>query len=99
MVEDNFLATCHTITGPSYFDIETPTKSELIASNHDVAGIRDHLGVDSLGYLSLDGMLRAAGGDPADFCHACFSGAYPTQIPEDDLAGARHAAPLLTTAV
>jgi len=39
--------------------------------------------VDSLGYLSLDGMLRAAGGDPSDFCHACFSGDYPTDIPED----------------
>jgi amidophosphoribosyltransferase len=52
------------------------------------------LGVDSLGYLSRDGMLRAAGGDPADFCHACFSGDYPTEIPAEALAGARHAAPL-----
>jgi amidophosphoribosyltransferase len=82
------------ITGPCYYGIDTPTKGELIASNHDVAQIRDHLGVDTLGYLSRDGMLRAAGGDPADFCHACFSGDYPTEIPADALAGARHAAPL-----
>jgi amidophosphoribosyltransferase len=82
------------ITGPCYYGIDTPTKGELIASHHDVAQIRDHLGVDTLGYLSRDGMLRAAGGDPADFCHACFSGDYPTAIPADALAGARHAAPV-----
>jgi amidophosphoribosyltransferase len=82
------------ITGPCYYGIDTPTKAELIASSHDVAQIRQQLGVDTLGYLSRDGMLRAAGGDPADFCHACFSGDYPTEIPTDALAGARHAAPL-----
>jgi amidophosphoribosyltransferase len=82
------------ITGPCYYGIDTPTKAELIAANHDVEQIREHLGVDSLGYLSLAGMLRAAGGEPSEFCHACFSGDYPTPIPED-LEGARHAAPLL----
>ena len=87
------------ITGPCYYGIDTPSKQELIAANNTVEEIRQHLGVDSLGYLSLDGMLRAAGGDPADFCHACFSGDYPTDIPEDDLAGARHAAPLHPLAV
>src|SRR5437763_7041656 len=89
------------ITGPCYYGIDTPTKSELIASSHDVEQIREHLGVDTLGYLSLDGMLRAAAGagDPGEFCHACFSGDYPTEIPEDDLAGARYAAPLLTITV
>jgi len=82
------------ITGPCYYGIDTPTKSELIGANHSVEEIRRHLGVDSLGYLSLDGMLRAAGGDPHEFCHACFSGEYPTEIPTDP-ARARHAAPLL----
>ena len=50
--------------------------------------------MDSIGYLSLHGMVRAAGDDGAEFCHACFSGDYPTEIP-DDLERARHAAPLL----
>jgi amidophosphoribosyltransferase len=90
--EVHFRVASPPITGPCYYGIDTPTKGELIASNHDIEGIRQHLGVDSLGYLSLDGMLRAAGGDPGDFCHACFSGDYPTEIP-DDLE--RHAAPLL----
>jgi amidophosphoribosyltransferase len=51
--------------------------------------------VESLGYLSLEGMLRAAGGDPTQFCHACFSGQYPTTIP-DDVTVSRDAAPLVT---
>jgi amidophosphoribosyltransferase len=71
------------ITGPCYYGIDTPTKSELIASSHSLEEIREHLGVDTLGYLSLEGMLRAAGGDPAEFCHACFSGDYPTTIPDE----------------
>jgi amidophosphoribosyltransferase len=92
--EVHFRVASPPITGPCYYGIDTPTRSELIASSHDVEAIRRHLGVDTLGYLSLDGMLRAAGGDPAEFCHACFSGQYPTPIP-DDHAQAHHAAPLI----
>ena len=75
------------ITGPCWYGIDTPSKSELIASSNTVEQIRKHLGVESLGYLSLDGMLRAAGGDPKEFCHACFSGAYPTPIPDESARG------------
>jgi len=75
------------ITGPCWYGIDTPSKSELIAANNSVEQIRKHLGVESLGYLSLDGMLRAAGGDPKEFCHACFSGAYPTAIPDESARG------------
>src|SRR5436190_2067801 len=92
--EVHFRVASPPITGPCYYGIDTPSRNELIGASNSVAQIRDHLGVDSLGYLSLDGMLRAAGGDPADFCHACFSGDYPTDIPED-LERARNAAPLL----
>ena len=49
------------ITGPCHYGIDTPTREELIASTHSIEEIREFLGVDSLGYLSLDGMLRAAG--------------------------------------
>jgi len=90
--EVHFRVASPPITGPCYYGIDTPTKAELIGSSHGVETIRRHLGVDSLGYLSLEGMLRAAGGDPADFCHACFSGAYPTAIPESTPATG-HAAP------
>ena len=94
--EVHFRVASAPITGPCYYGIDTPTKSELIASSHSLEEIRQHLGVDSLGYLSLDGMKRAAGGNTAEFCHACFSGDYPTAIP-DDIRKARHAAPLQVT--
>lgn len=85
------------ITGPCHYGIDTPTRAELIASSHSVEEIRQFLGVDSLGYLSLDGMLAAAGqgaGSPSHFCHACFSGQYPTPVAEE-LVQLRHAAPLV----
>ncbi len=83
------------ITGPCLYGIDTPTREELIAATHSIEEIREFLGVDTLGYLSLEGMLRAAG-DRNEYCHACFSGRYPTPIP-GDLVQLRHAAPLVGT--
>lgn len=71
------------ITGPCYYGIDTPSREELIAANHPVEEIARLIGVDSLGYLSLDGMLNAVPGGPHGFCHACFSGDYPTPPPSD----------------
>jgi amidophosphoribosyltransferase len=81
------------ITGPCHYGIDTPTREELIASTHSTEEIRQYLGVDSLGYLSLEGMLKAAG-TANEWCHACFSGKYPTSIP-DDYVKLRHATPIL----
>jgi len=64
------------IQWPCYYGIDTPTRKELIGSSHSVEEICRYLGADSLGYLSLDGMLKATGSDPANFCHACFTGGY-----------------------
>ncbi|HEV8123921.1 MAG TPA: amidophosphoribosyltransferase [Gemmatimonadales bacterium] len=83
------------ITGPCHYGIDTPTREELIASTHSTEEIRQYLGVDTLGYLSLEGMLKAAGKQNS-WCHACFSGQYPTQVPEE-LVQLRHAAPLITS--
>jgi amidophosphoribosyltransferase len=69
------------ITGPCWYGIDTPDKDQLIAANYSVAEIAKQLGVDSLGYLSLDGMLGAVPDGPNGFCHACFSGQYPTKAP------------------
>ena len=70
------------ITGPCYYGIDTPTREELTAANHSVEEIRRQLGVDTLGYLSLQGMLEACSPGGTGFCHACFSGQYPTIKPE-----------------
>jgi amidophosphoribosyltransferase len=69
------------ITGPCWYGIDTPDRDQLIAANNRVEDIARQIGVDSLGYLSLDGMLGAVPGGPEGFCHACFSGQYPTQPP------------------
>jgi amidophosphoribosyltransferase len=71
------------ITGPCYYGIDTPRREELIAANHEKDEIARQLNVDSLGYLSLDGMLESVPGGPHGFCHACFSGDYPTPPPTD----------------
>ncbi|MBA3578825.1 MAG: amidophosphoribosyltransferase [Gemmatimonadaceae bacterium] len=71
------------ITGPCYYGIDTPTREELIAANFTVPEIAEKLGVDTLAYLSLEGMLGAVPKGPAGFCHACFSGDYPTPPPSD----------------
>ncbi len=71
------------ITGPCHYGIDTPTEEELIAATHSADEIRDFLGVDTLGYLSLEGMLRAAGAHN-EFCHACFSGRYPIPVGHQD---------------
>ena len=83
------------ITGPCHYGIDTPTKEELIGASHSIEEIQEYLGVDSLGYLSLDGMLQAAGTQNR-FCHACFSGQYPTDV-SDDLITLRHADPIIAT--
>jgi amidophosphoribosyltransferase len=71
------------VTGPCYYGIDTPSREELIAANHTLEEIRLSLGVDTLGYLSIDGMLESVPGGPHGFCHACFSGDYPTPPPTD----------------
>ena len=71
------------ITGPCYYGIDTPSREDLIAANLTVAEIAKHIGVESLGYLSIDGMLESVPGGPDGFCHACFSGDYPTPPPTD----------------
>jgi amidophosphoribosyltransferase len=68
-------------TGPCYYGIDTPLKSELIASSHSVEEIRRFIEADSLGYLSQQGLLAAVD-DPEGrrHCTACFSGRYPVAV-------------------
>lgn len=68
---------CPPITHPCYFGIDFADTDELIASTRTVDQIRDYLHVDSLHYLSLDGMLSCVSQPPDRYCTACFSGNYP----------------------
>lgn len=67
---------------PCFYGIDTCARSELIAAQLDVEEIRRYIGADSLGYLSLEGLLKAVGGEAMRFCRACFDGKYPIPIPE-----------------
>ncbi len=71
------------ITHPCFYGIDTPTRKELIASSHTLEEIRKYLRVDSLHYLSQDGLVNAAGGEAGEFCVACFSGKYPISLAVD----------------
>jgi amidophosphoribosyltransferase len=68
------------IVSPCFYGIDMPTKEELIASHMTVEEIGKYLGVDSIGYLSIDAMLSMHSLPKEDFCVACFSGRYPTKI-------------------
>ncbi len=78
--EVHFRVASPPIISPCFYGIDMPTKGELIGSTRTVEQIRAYLGVDSLGYLSLDGMLSLSSHPKDAFCTACFSGKYPTRI-------------------
>jgi amidophosphoribosyltransferase len=67
------------IIAPCYYGIDIPTRRELIASSKSVEEIRKFIGADSLGYLSLEAVLRAVE-DNKNYCAACFTNNYPTDV-------------------
>jgi amidophosphoribosyltransferase len=80
-------------TNPCYYGIDTPTRSELIASSHSPAEIARYVTCDTLGYLSVDGLLdaveapRLPNGERTGYCAACFTGIYPVPFESPDAAG------------
>ncbi|MDA0745406.1 MAG: amidophosphoribosyltransferase [bacterium] len=71
---------CPPIIGACYYGIDFQTEKELIASKKTIEQIREHLGADSLGYLSLEGMLSVAPNAAHQYCTACFTQNYPIII-------------------
>jgi amidophosphoribosyltransferase len=74
--------TCPPIQWPCFYGIDFPTRQELIAADLTIEQIRSYVGADSLGYLSLQGMVDAAGQGKQTYCRACFDGEYPIEVPE-----------------
>jgi len=70
------------VTHPCFYGIDTDSQDQLIAARLDEAAIAAHLGVDSLGYLSRDGMVACARAEAGHFCTACFDGHYPIPVEE-----------------
>lgn len=69
---------------PCFYGIDTPQRSKLIGATHTLEEIKKHLRVDSIHYLSIEGLLKAVGGTEREFCTACFSGRYPIKWDEDE---------------
>jgi amidophosphoribosyltransferase len=75
---------CPPTISPCFYGVDTPRKSELIAATHTVEEIRDFLGADSLGYLSLEGLMMAVGSGRKGYCSSCYTGHYPVEVPRDE---------------
>jgi amidophosphoribosyltransferase len=80
--EVHFRVSSPPIISPCFFGIDMPTKAELVAANKSLEEIEKYLEVDSLRYLSLKGMLGLPYLQGDSFCSGCFSGKYPTKVPE-----------------
>ena len=65
------------IRHPCHLGVDMATRGELIAANHSIDGIRDFVGADSLGYLSVEGLLKVVQGSSGGFCDACFTATTP----------------------
>ncbi|MFC5178152.1 amidophosphoribosyltransferase [Nocardioides taihuensis] len=72
---------------PCFYGIDFATRAELIANGLDEAEIAASIGADSLGYISLDGMIEATGQPEDQLCRACFTGEYPIPLPDESLLG------------
>ncbi|HEY9816038.1 MAG TPA: amidophosphoribosyltransferase [Candidatus Obscuribacterales bacterium] len=70
------------VTHPCFYGIDTDSQNQLIAATHSVEAIKEQIGVDSLAYLSWQGMLEETREDTTSFCSACFTGNYPTPLSE-----------------
>lgn len=66
-----------------YYGVDTPSKEHLIAANMSINEITQAVGADSVGYISLEGLIKATGGSGCDFCKACFDEKYPITIPHN----------------
>ena len=78
--EVHMRVSCPPTVSPCYYGVDTPNREDLIAAQMSVEEIRRFIGADSLGYLSLEGMLEATGIAAPSACVACWTGRYPTRI-------------------
>jgi amidophosphoribosyltransferase len=91
------------IMNPCFYGVDMASRAELIAAHKNVDQIREHIGADSLGFLSIEGTIAATRMPEGGQCTACFTGDYPSEVPlqldklalEADETGDRHSLPVL----
>jgi amidophosphoribosyltransferase len=77
---------CPPTISPCFYGVDTPQKGELIAANQSLEEIRRFIDADSLGYLSLEGLLASVGPARQSYCTSCYTGHYPVAVPADEQA-------------
>jgi amidophosphoribosyltransferase len=77
---------CPPTISPCFYGVDTPRRTELIAATHSLDEIRRYIGADSLGYLSLEGLLSGVGPTRTSYCTSCYTGNYPVAFPRDEAA-------------
>src|SRR6187401_242808 len=90
---------CPPTISPCFYGVDTPRRSELIGATHTLEEIQKYIGADSLGYLSLEGMLSAVGPGRSSYCTSCYTGQYPVAFPRNEAAYLQLALKLDTDAV
>jgi len=90
---------CPPTISPCFYGVDTPRRSELIAATHTLEEIQRYIGADSVGYLSLEGLLSAVGTRRTSYCTSCYTGQYPVAFPRNEAAYLQLALKLDTDAV
>jgi amidophosphoribosyltransferase len=90
---------CPPTISPCFYGVDTPRRSELIAATHTLEEIQKYIGADSLGYLSLEGLLSAVGTRRSSYCTSCYTAQYPVAFPRNEAAYLQLALKLDTDAV
>lgn len=90
---------CPPTISPCFYGVDTPRRSELIAATHTLDEIQKYIGADSVGYLSLEGLLSAVGTKRTSYCTSCYTGQYPVAFPRNEAAYLQLALKLDTDAV
>jgi amidophosphoribosyltransferase len=75
---------CPPTISPCFYGVDTPSRSELIAATHSLEEITTYLDADSVGYLSLEGLMSAVGSQRGSYCSSCYTGVYPVPFPRDE---------------
>jgi amidophosphoribosyltransferase len=77
---------CPPTISPCFYGVDTPRRAELIAATHTLEEIRRYIGADSLGYVSVEGLLASVGPNRQSYCTSCYTGRYPVAFPRNEAA-------------
>jgi amidophosphoribosyltransferase len=77
---------CPPTISPCFYGVDTPRRADLIAATHTLEEIRRYIGADSLGYISVEGLLESVGPTRGSYCTSCYTGKYPVAFPRNEAA-------------